>query len=76
MIEEGISMSAYTSTSGNLDWHVTSTCDGGACVKVARQGQFVLIGNTNVPDVITEFTIDEWHEFLKGVKLGDFDNIA
>jgi hypothetical protein len=69
-------MSTYTPTSGDFDWYVSSTCDGGQCIRVARQDQLVLIGNTNQPDLITKFTIDEWRKFLEGVKLGDFDRIA
>ena len=61
----------------HLTWRVSRTCDAGACVKVARQGESVLIGNTNSPEgPFGEFTADEWRHFLAGVKLGDFDGIA
>lgn len=70
-------MSAYESVSGNLDWHVSRTCESGACIRVARLGEFVLIGNTNDPTgPVGEFTTDEWRQFLAGAKLGDFDGIA
>ena len=69
-------MSIYTSERG-LDWHVSRTCESGACVKVARQDELVLIGNTSNPGgPFNEFTTDEWLEFLAGAKLGDFDGIA
>jgi hypothetical protein len=69
-------MSAHASE-GDLDWRVARTCDGGACVRVARRGDSVLIGNTNSPEgVVSEFTADEWRHFLEGAKLGDFDGIA
>jgi predicted secreted Zn-dependent protease len=62
---------------GNLDWRVSRTCEGGACIKVAREGEFVIIGNTSKPEgPVSEFTIDEWRQFLAGAKLGDFDGIA
>lgn len=62
---------------GDLDWRVARLCDGGACVRVARRGDSVFIGNTNKPEgPISEFTTDEWHQFLAGAKLGDFDGIA
>lgn len=65
------------STKDDLDWRISRTCEGGACVKVARQGEFVLIGNTASPDgPVSEFTAEEWRQFLAGVKLGDFDEIA
>lgn len=62
---------------GDLDWRVARFCDGGACVKVARRGDYILIGNTNDPEgPVGEFTTDEWRQFLAGAKMGDFDGIA
>ena len=62
---------------GDLEWYVSRTCDTGACVKVARKGAVVVIGTTNNPDgPFNEFTIEEWRQFLAGVKLGDFDEIT
>jgi predicted secreted Zn-dependent protease len=70
-------MSAYAPAPMGLDWRVSRTCESGACVKVARKGELVLIGNTNDPeDRASEFTKDEWEEFLAGAKKGDFDDIA
>jgi hypothetical protein len=70
-------MSAQKSAQGDLDWRVSSACESGACVRVARRGNHVLIGNTNDPDgQVSEFTMDEWRNFLAGAKLGDFDDIA
>jgi hypothetical protein len=70
-------MSKRTSTPGEIAWHISRTCDSGACVGVARRGGYVLIGSTNDPNApINKFTIDEWRQFLAGAKLGDFDEIA
>lgn len=70
-------MSKRTSTSGEIAWLISRTCDSGACVGVARRGEYILIGSTNDPDApINNFTIDEWRQFLAGAKLGDFDEIA
>jgi predicted secreted Zn-dependent protease len=70
-------MSVYMSAPGDLEWHVSRTCEGGACIKVARQGELVVIGNTANPvGPFNEFTADEWRHFVAGVKLGDFDEIA
>jgi hypothetical protein len=70
-------MSTYVSAYGNLDWLVSRTCESGACVGVARQGDVVLVQNTSRPEgPICEFTPDEWRKFLDGAKLGDFDGIA
>jgi len=61
----------------DLNWLVSRTCESGACVAVARQGNWVFIRNTADPEgAISEFTADEWRHFLSGVKLGDFDGIA
>ena len=65
------------SSQGNLDWRVSRTCEGGACIQIARRGESILIGNTNQPEgLVSEFTTDEWRHFLLGAKSGDFDDIA
>jgi hypothetical protein len=70
-------MSADVSAQGNLDWLVSQLCESGQCIAVARRGESVLIRNTNSPDgVVSEFTSEEWRQFLAGAKLGDFDGIA
>ena len=70
-------MPAYESVSGRLDWHVSRTCESGACIRVARLGESVFIGNTSDPDgPVSEFTTEEWRQFLAGARLGDFDGIA
>ncbi len=70
-------MSIESSTPGEIVWRISRTCDSGQCVGVARRGGSVLIGNTSDPKApINEFTLDEWRQFLAGVKLGDFDGIA
>jgi predicted secreted Zn-dependent protease len=70
-------MSSYSSSMGDLDWRVSRVCENGACVEVARHGEFVLIRNTNHPEgPISVFTMDEWRHFLAGAKLGDFDEVA
>lgn len=70
-------MSTYPSTPGDLDWRISRMCESGACVAVARSGESVLIGNSNdLSAPVSKFTTDEWHAFLTGAKLGDFDGIA
>jgi hypothetical protein len=70
-------MPSHEVAAGDLDWHISRTCDNGQCIKVARAGEFVVIGNTAKPEgPAGEFTVDEWRHFLAGVKLGDFDGIA
>ena len=70
-------MTAYPSAPGDLEWRVSRTCEGGACVMVARRGDSVVFGNTSQPDgPVYVYTTAEWKEFLAGVKLGDFDGLA
>jgi hypothetical protein len=69
-------MSPYSAAPGDVAWHISSRCDAGACVGVARQGEFVMIGNTGDPQSpISKFTLAEWDAFLAGAKLGDFDDL-
>lgn len=69
-------MSTY-GVPGDLEWHVSRTCESGACVRVARRDGSVLIGNSSDPEgPVSTFTTEEWRQFLAGVKLGDFDGIA
>ena len=70
-------MSANPSAPGDLDWRVSRTCDGGACVMVARQGDRVVFGNTRHPNgPVYTYTRAEWNAFLAGAKLGDFDDLG
>ena len=70
-------MIVHPSALGDLNWRVSRTCDGGACVMVARHDDSVLLGNTTQPDgPVYTYTRAEWKEFLAGAKLGDFDDIA
>jgi hypothetical protein len=70
-------MSVHFSYPGNLDWHASRTCESGACIRVARQGESVLIVSTDSPEtLVSKFTLQEWRDFLAGAKLGDFDGIA
>ena len=70
-------MSKYERPPEGLDWRVSRTCEGGACVAVARSGESVFIGNSGDPVApVYEIAVDEWREFLAAVKSGHFDEIA
>lgn len=44
---------------------------------VARQGEFIVVGNTANRDApVSRFTVQEWSAFLAGAKLGDFDDLV
>ena len=68
-------MEEVTASEG-LTWRVSRTCDGGACVMVARDGEFVLVGSTAQPDgPKLSFTRAEAAEFAAAVKRGEFDEL-
>lgn len=70
-------MSTIPVVSGNSTWRISSFCESGACVGVARQGEQVLVRNTNVPEApVARFTKQEWKAFIAGVKTGEFDDFA
>jgi len=70
-------VSVKPSATGDIAWRVSRTCESGACVMVARQGDSVLLGNTSQPDgPVYTYTRAEWREFLAGAKMGDFDDLA
>jgi len=69
-------MSTNPSAPGDLSWRVSRTCDGGACVAVSRQGDSVVFGKGQPDGSVITYTRAEWKEFIAGVKLGDFDDIA
>jgi hypothetical protein len=44
---------------------------------VARHGDSVVFSNARQPDgPVYVYTVDEWREFIAGVKAGDFDDLA
>jgi predicted secreted Zn-dependent protease len=60
----------------SLIWLTALNCDGGACVQVAADQNTILIRNSRQPDgPLIEYTPEEWHEFVSGIKKGDFDNL-
>jgi predicted secreted Zn-dependent protease len=60
----------------SLTWRTALNCDGGACVEVAADRDTVLIRNSRQPSgLLLEYTPEEWHEFVSGIKNGDFDDL-
>lgn len=44
---------------------------------VTRHGDSILLGTTSQTDgPVCAYAVAEWKEFIAGVKLGDFDDIA
>jgi hypothetical protein len=66
-----------TLASGRIVWKISSKCDSGQCIGVARRGETILITDTsNLRGPVGEFSIGKWRQFIADVKLGDFDEIA
>lgn len=62
----------YPAFRGDVHWRISRACEGGACVGVAQQGEFVLVGNAGSPGgPVYRFTRNGWLQFLAGVKLGE-----
>ncbi len=67
---------ANPATIGNLSWRVARQCNNGACVRVARRGEVVFIGDSKDPDgPLLTYTRAELEAFIHGVKEGDFDDL-
>lgn len=76
-ILKGQPMTASPTAGEDLEWRKSRTCDGGACVVVSRQDESILIANSGqLSGPYNVFTRAEWKEFIAGVKLGDFDDLA
>jgi len=59
-----------------LTWRTSLSCESGACVQVAATERTILIGSTRQPGgPVLEYTPDEWHAFVAGIKNGDFDDL-
>lgn len=60
----------------SLTWRTALSCDGGECVQVAADQNVVLMRNSRQPGgPLLEYTVEEWHEFVSGIKKGDFDDL-
>jgi hypothetical protein len=54
-------------------WRRSSFCQDGSCVVVKRMGGFVQFGSDEDGLDYVYVTIEEWNDFVKGVKNGEFD---
>jgi len=56
-----------------LAWRKSRACSDSACIEVARDGDVVLVRNSERPADITRHTRAEWTAFVDGVKTGEFE---
>jgi Domain of unknown function (DUF397) len=62
--------------SGEFAWRTARLCNGGACVRVARSGDMVVIGDSKDPHgPVLSYSRAEWLAFADGVTRGDFDDL-
>ncbi len=62
------------SVTDNLTWLRSTTCTGGSCVEIARDGDDYLIRDSKRPDVAPlRFSGEEFSAFVKGAMAGEFD---
>jgi len=57
-------------------WRKARACANTECVEVAALAGEVAVRGSRIPDVVLTFTKAEWGAFLRGVKAGDFDDVA
>lgn len=57
-----------------VPWYNASSNDGSSCFDVQRLADgTVQTRNSKRPDVVTDYTPEEWVAFIAGVKDGKFD---
>lgn len=67
---------AHPATLGELTWRIARRCNGGACVRVAANGDAVVIGDSKNPDgPVLSYSRTEFRTFVEGVRQGDFDDL-
>jgi hypothetical protein len=63
-------------------WRKASFCASGECVEVAQRNGMIVLRSTNGPRRISprprrvQYTAQEWHAFVLGVKAGEFDDLG
>jgi hypothetical protein len=64
---------ADTANPDTPPWRISSMCNGGSCVRVARWGEVVLLGDTKSPDgPVLTYTHSEWNQFIARMKRGEY----
>lgn len=54
----------------------SSFCEGGHCVGVEKVAEGVAMFNTQNPELRFLASAQEWRDFIRGVKNGDFDDFT
>lgn len=60
-----------------IAWRKASFCASGECVEVTQRDGMILMRDSKEPDGNPlRYTAEEWKTFLRGVKAGEFDDLA
>ena len=54
-------------------WHRSRACESGACVEAAHVGDTYALRDSVDPAPFLRLTGPQWHEFLAGIRAGEFD---
>jgi Domain of unknown function (DUF397) len=58
-------------------WRRATWCQSGECVEVAQQNGVIVIRDSKRPSRRPlRYTAEEWNSFIRGVKAGEFDDLA
>jgi len=58
-------------------WRKASFCQSGECVEVAQQDGAIVLRDSKEPgESVLRYTAEEWLAFVRGVKAGEFDDLA
>lgn len=58
-----------------MKWTKSTRCESSACVEVAFDHEGTLIRDSKNPDgPVLKFSEQEWGEFLRAAKAGEFDS--
>lgn len=60
----------------SLTWRTVLSCDGGTCIEVAADQDIIVMRNSRQPvGPRLEYTSEEWHEFVSGIKKSNFGDL-
>ena len=55
-----------------VTWYRSNACADSSCAEVAMSCDEVLVRNSQRPNEVTRFTIEEWKALTAGIRAGDF----
>ncbi len=59
-----------------LKWRKSSFCAANECVEIASNNGAIFLRNSTQPRKMVRYTPEEWRAFAKGLRAGDFNDLA